>query len=823
VSTDEQTKKYGLSSQVTELRALAARKGFAIPEGAEYLDDGYSGTDLDRPALNRLREAVRAGAFQVLLILDPDRLSRRLSHQLVLVEEFERAGVQLEFLSVPKEDTPEGRLLVHVKGVIAEYEREKIRERTMRGKKEKARRGLIPAGPTPYGYRQDPATPGKLVVHDDEASVIRMIFGWLADEVRSIRDITTELQRLGIRPRRGVSWSKSSVRRVLTSEMYVGRAYFNRRTRTGQGMRMRFRPEAEWFSIAVPAIVPQALFDQAQAQLARNLSRLVGRPPAHFYLLRGLLRCGACGRKYVGTPMHGHRFYRCAGRDRLIRGTPCRAGMLSADALERFIWETVVDTLRRPEVLTQKVEAHRAKVGTRTVEIRSQVDHLERELAKVERQEARLLDAYVDEQLQVPALKARLADVAGRKAGLAAQVARAQAKIASDAAEAAHKESVVHFCRLALRGLDKLAPEGRQRLLQALIDEVVLRDDAVELHGVLPGRWIPPSRTSEPRARNRAKSQQIVAACGGNLEGALGPEMTPHICEIEGIRIQVSIPAGGPGPVRGDLALAVQVLEGVVERTERDHGDAPDHCGLLGISRGDEETPHSAAPTMQRDGEHATNGLDPSVERELAQGHRIVNPSRLEYAGGGENAQRHGQIEGRAHLADLGGRQIDGDPVHGEFEPRVADRRPHAITALAHRGVGEAHRRERRQARRHVDLYEDVVGLDAEHGGRSHARQHDPSLGTCGCPVNGSIRIHQGLEGRTTHFARDRVALLDSRPIFHRWTRPDGHRSDLGPGMGLQITKAPWLAMVCRLRDARCGVDGGLTSQWRSAASATLG
>src|SRR5436189_37191 len=95
VSTDEQVRKFGLSSQLRELRTFAARKGLTIPQGAEYLDDGYSGAELDRPALTRLREAARAGAFQVLLIHDPDRLARRLSHQLVLLEEFERAGVQL--------------------------------------------------------------------------------------------------------------------------------------------------------------------------------------------------------------------------------------------------------------------------------------------------------------------------------------------------------------------------------------------------------------------------------------------------------------------------------------------------------------------------------------------------------------------------------------------------------------------------------------------------------------------------------------------------------------------------------------------------------
>jgi hypothetical protein len=133
-----------------------------------------------------------------------------------------------------------------------------------------------------------------------------------------------------------------------------------------------------------------------------------------------------------------------------------------------------------------------------------------------------------------------------------------------------------------------------------------------------------------------------------------------------------------------------------VKRADWDHGYSTHHRGLLGITRGHEKTRHAAAPAMQRDGEHASHGLDSSIEGELTQGDGVLSPPWLEYAGGGENAQRHGQVEARADLADLGGRQVDGDPVHGELESRVADGRAHAIAALAHGGVREAHRGEGR-------------------------------------------------------------------------------------------------------------------------------
>ncbi len=150
---------------------------------------------------------------------------------------------------MPREDTPEGRLLLNVRAVVSEFEREKIRERTLRGKREKARRGLIVAGPTPYGYRRALDEPGRLVPDDKQAAVVRMVFAWLVDEQRSVREITAELRRLGIRPPRGRQWARSSVARLLTSEVYAGRAYFNRRQRvpspsTGRpGTSWRWRPQ----------------------------------------------------------------------------------------------------------------------------------------------------------------------------------------------------------------------------------------------------------------------------------------------------------------------------------------------------------------------------------------------------------------------------------------------------------------------------------------------------------------------------------------------------------------------------------------------------
>jgi site-specific DNA recombinase len=346
----------------------------------------------------------------------------------------------VEFLSTPHNDRPEGQLLLNVQGIIAEYELEKIRERTSRGRREKARRGLIVSGTFAYGYRPDPAAPGRLVVQDDEAGIVRMMFRRLVEEQRSIRSIVIELRRLGTAPARGRAWAKSSVRNVLTNPVYTGRAFFNRREviaspRTGRrGTGRRLRPESEWVPVAVPAIVTPELFEQARQQLERNRQTLAGRPGVRFYLLKCLLRCGACGRRLVGIPSHGRRVYRCAGRDRLSGAERCRAATKMAEGLDAFIWDTVVEILRNPALLSEKLEAHTARLGAREVEVRSEVEHLRRQLGEFGRQEQRLLDLYLDEQLAGPTIRTRLEALVRQEAGLEERRARAQQQAAAESA-----------------------------------------------------------------------------------------------------------------------------------------------------------------------------------------------------------------------------------------------------------------------------------------------------------------------------------------------------------------------------------------------------
>ncbi len=485
VSTDEQVQAYGLTSQQHELRALAARKGYRVVE--ELADEGISGTILDRPALATLRDGVRAGRYRVVLVHAPDRLSRKLAHQLVLLDEFAQAGASVEFLTTPAEDTAEGRMLLNMSGVIAEFEREKIKARTIAGKRQKARSGLVVSpGNPPYGYRPAPTppgqTPGRLVVYEPEAQVVRRIYRAALDEHRTLHSIVAELRRDGVRSRRG-PWGKTQVRRILSASTYAGAWTFD----DGTGGRI---------PVAVDAIVSRDEQAAAHAQLVRNRERMVGRPGRAPFLLRGLLVCATCGRTVRIGALKSRRRY--SHQDQRP-DAPCLTWFsFQADAAEAAVRDALTVALRDPAVLRAGVERWQTTRGATDIELRSRVAHLEKQVAKLRRDERRLIDLVVGDGEQQAVVEGKLRELARQRGTLTEQLRAAEAKVAQHAAGTVSAEAVERIGARARRGLDRLDAAGWRALVEQLVDEIrVLPDRSLEIRGILVAvaapKWDRPS------------------------------------------------------------------------------------------------------------------------------------------------------------------------------------------------------------------------------------------------------------------------------------------------------------------------------------------
>src|SRR5947209_1232883 len=337
VSTSRQERDQTIDSQLTALRQWATIQGYELPGEHVFTDEGYSGARLDRPGLDRLRDAAREGDFDVLAVFSPDRLARKYAYQVLLLEEFRKAGCEVVFVQRPITEDPHDQLLLQIQGAIAEYERAVLGERFRRGKLQKARAGQWTAGKAPYGYRYLPkrdGVPGHLVIDEAEAAVVRMLYRWLVEEQLSVRQILKRLAAGPWRPRCGKRlWSSAVVHRILSDPVYTGTAYHNRysfeapkrpRTRgprSGERTCRRPRPRGEWIPIPVPAIIDENTYQHAIAQLARNAALSFRNNTRNDYLLRCLLTCKTCGFAMFGITYSAadgqppHRYYKCHGKD----------------------------------------------------------------------------------------------------------------------------------------------------------------------------------------------------------------------------------------------------------------------------------------------------------------------------------------------------------------------------------------------------------------------------------------------------------------------------------------------------------------------------
>lgn len=349
VSSEEQAARgHGIGYQREECRNKAWEMG--CTQIVEYADEGESGSVLARPALDDLRRDLPSGDIDLVIAWDPDRLSRNLVQQLVITEEIERHS-RLVFVRFERDNSPEGQLFYQLRGAIAQYEREKIRERTAAGRRQKARSGRLPFAFEPYGYRYNSEN-ATLVIDQDEALVVQRVFEDYTTLRCSLSGLARDLTAEGIPTRRGAGeWHRQTIRQILSNPVYKGVYYANRRDMTGVGLNRyrahgkvwgKDRPREEWIPVRVPAIIEGAIWDKAQGVMA--VSGRLWRSRRSIYLLSGLLNCATCGLSMTGSLKNSWgrkvRYYTCHRSAGSPQARDC-SRYVKADILEGLVWSVV--------------------------------------------------------------------------------------------------------------------------------------------------------------------------------------------------------------------------------------------------------------------------------------------------------------------------------------------------------------------------------------------------------------------------------------------------------------------------------------------------
>src|SRR5689334_19882413 len=561
VSSEAQARDHTIASQVAALRERVAADGATMDPDHAFTDEGHSGSSLVRPALEKLRDAVAAGEIDRVYVLAPDRLARRHAHQALLMEEFRRAGVEVTFLNRPIGAGPEDDLLLQIQGVIAEYERAQILERSRRGRRHAARSGSVSAlAGAPYGYRYVTRDRGggaaRFEVVPKQALLVRLSFPLVGLERLSLREVCRRLQRAGCRTRSGSArWWASTIHGMVENPAYTGTAMYGRfhavepkprlrpvRNHPPHGSRPTTRvpvPPAEWVAVPVPALIDPAIAAAARAQLAENRRRKREQCRGPGWLLQGLVVCRRCGYAYYGKAAPGlaerHRpgpfgygAYRCIGSDghRFDGRAVCSNRPVRSDHLERAVWAEIEAVLNDPRRIADEYRRRLTDLAGAPAD--ADVGEVERRTGAVRRGIGRLIDGYADGVIERAEFEPRLADLRAR----VAQLEEHRTALAA-AAEARRDLTLVigrleDFSAKVREGLDLLDWAARREVIRLMVRRIEVDHGQIEIVFRIP----PPSRGGggDGPARPRqhctgergadARLARPLAAAGQGLRGA---------------------------------------------------------------------------------------------------------------------------------------------------------------------------------------------------------------------------------------------------------------------------------------------------------------
>lgn len=499
VSSEEQREGQTIDSQIAELERFAKERAWVVTD--IYRDEGWSGGIIARPNMDRLRDDASKKIFDAVLVNDVDRLARDVAHLGVIKRDLERKGVQLIFRKLPSENSPMRNLMVNILGSFAEFEKELIADRTRRGRRHKAevRKQFVGSLP-PFGYDYVPKGPrdreGIFRVNLQEAAVVGQMYKWADEDGLSARKISSRLTEMGIRPRKGgPRWAKSSVLRVLRSEVYAGTWYYNklesyepavqgknRAYRKSLKSSHRPRSRADWVPVPLAPelrLVPLDTWKRVQHRLTQNIA-FSPRNSKHSYLLRGLVRCAGCNARFVGDPDHRRFAYRCHRRCKKVRS-------IGEENLNAAIWSAIEEAVLNPELIVESMAAFHQRDSSQTQSEEAELANAERSITQLRAEESRILEAYrrgiisaeqlADQMQQLKSSRTLLENILRRSSKEVIQPPLSKTSI---------RESVALFCGQIATRLASLTMEEKQQLLRLLVDEIVFDGSTAKIRGVIP-------------------------------------------------------------------------------------------------------------------------------------------------------------------------------------------------------------------------------------------------------------------------------------------------------------------------------------------------
>ena len=542
VSSERQKEAQTIESQVFTLKEFATKNGYTVPEEWIFRDNGYSGASLIRPGLEELRDISAAGEIEAVFVHSPDRLSRKYSYQVLLLEEFSREGVDVKFKNSPQANTPEEHLLVQFQGMIAEYERAQIMERSRRGKRYKARCGIanVLSG-APYGYNYIKKTELQSAYYEinpKESPIVCKVYEFYTKEWQSMGSITKWLNSHQVPTRKGISpWERSTVWAMLRNPAYIGRACFGK---TKQGTRKKFNrlsrkkgiytvdtntaidaPRNEWIEIPVPALIDTDIFEIAQKRLKENI-RFATRRTREPSLLQGMLVCHKCGYSYyrtsTRTSKHKIYYYRCLGSDdyRYQNGRICESMPIRQDYLDDIIWKQILHLLENPSLIKYEIEKRIEKSRNTSISRRRKT-LLEKEIQRVQNGTKNLIDAYQESLLSIQELRKRIPELKKREKGIQKELHSLEIAEAQEEMYFRIMRNMNVFLKDMIDKSNTLTVIDKQKILRSIVKEIYVDKETIQIIHSIPEN----GNLKKKLLKNKTEGKSYLLCLGSN-KSALG-------------------------------------------------------------------------------------------------------------------------------------------------------------------------------------------------------------------------------------------------------------------------------------------------------------
>jgi len=456
VSTQEQAQEgYSVGEQKERLIAYCKAQDWLIAD--IYVDGGYTGSNLNRPGIQKLM--AETDKFDVVLVYKLDRLSRSQRDTLYLIEEIFLPN-NVDFVSMQESfdtSSPFGKAMIGLLAVFAQLEREQIKERTKMGRIARAKAGLYHGGgyiPIGYDYDHDA---GKLVINPYEAEQVRKIFEWYLSG-GSLKSITDRLQDEGFTNKYGSYSSWSSVRYILENETYLGRIHF------GDVL----------VEHAHEAIVSEEQFNAVQVLRGKRREQYGATAFQSKHWLTGLIFCGNCGGRYYLRNSGKYSYYACYSRTKqiksMVKDPNCKNKNWKGPELEAKIDARIRELLHSPEMAAD-IAAHKPQAAAPVAENSS----VEKRIREIDKQISKLMSLYQNDEIPTELLGEQISRLYNEKTTLQAAVTPVVEPTAMPF------DLVQELIADAAQIWDFADEAQRRRIAQSLISRIILTDDEIEI------------------------------------------------------------------------------------------------------------------------------------------------------------------------------------------------------------------------------------------------------------------------------------------------------------------------------------------------------